>query len=874
MNGPLVFLSEIVDEDAAQIGGKAMNLARMKREGFPVPEAFVLPVSAYELFLNESGLDVRIKDLLVGTDFADSETVSSTSERIRELVLKHPMGAELESSLTDACSKFPQGTLFAVRSSAIAEDKDDASFAGQQDTFLNVSAQNVAESSRRCWASYWTARAMTYRHDRGVDQTATGIAVVVQRMVDAVSSGIMFTIDPIGKKDQVVIEASWGLGESIASGIVMPDRFVCDRKKLQLIDRRINRKMKGVFLASRDGMPADIDQDKQMMPSLEDRRAEELARIGMRLEGHFGAPQDIEWALDAEGIAILQCRPITTLESKEIIWTRAYGDEYWADATTPLFYSYMGHYLTKYVNWEGARIMGYHSLENVPLLRLHKAHIYFNTFVLEQTFTYNPRFSRTKELLNYFPVQDQVRIANAPTKMAERVLAEIRIAVLDRDGTILTTDRAYHRWTKAYMRKMARYDGLDLAKLNDVDLHREYDYLEEACLKHYRLIRYGMVTHSIGSNLILKTWLTKWVGDSDGVLYSKIVSGLRGNRTIETNIELYRLAQLVRKNADLRQRLTSQPPEAFLKGLGDDALLAEFKSAFDRFMKSYGHRSHTREIYYARWSENPALVLDIVRSLATSPEVDLEAMETRKVAERHKAQREIMDRLSEVKYGTFKKPAFKIVTKFAQTYMMFRENQRFYLDEQLFRARRLFLEYGRRLAERGALDRQNDIFFLTKEEMFDLAEGRGGDVRTTVRSRIADFERYGDELPPKFLQGRIEFDDTVEISGSTTRMTGTAASPGMVTGVVRVVRSIDELKFVESGEILVTSNTDPGWTAVFSKIGGLITETGGILSHGAVVSREYGIPAVTAVKGATKIFKSGQRITLNGNEGLIYISEG
>ena len=154
-----------------------------------------------------------------------------------------------------------------------------------------------------------------------------------------------------------------------------------------------------------------------MQPALDDRTAGELAHIGLRLEEHFGAPQDIEWALDDKGISILQCRPVTTLENQETVWTRAYGDEYWADATTPLFYSFMGDYLTKYVNWEGARIMGYRSLDGVPLLRLHKAHIYFNTFVLEEIFTYNPRFSRTKELLNYFPEQDQARIANAPTKI-------------------------------------------------------------------------------------------------------------------------------------------------------------------------------------------------------------------------------------------------------------------------------------------------------------------------------------------------------------------------------------------------------------------------------------------------------------------------
>ncbi len=182
----------------------------------------VIPVSAYEHFLRDNSPDPVIKAIVEGTDFGNSEIVNEASERIREIILTHPISEELSTSLTTACSSFDDAALFAVRSSAIAEDKDVASFAGQQDTFLNVRSMNVAHSARRCWASYWTARAMTYRHDRGVDHTATGIAVVVQSMVDAVSSGIMFTVDPISRKDQVVIEASWGLGESIASGIVSP----------------------------------------------------------------------------------------------------------------------------------------------------------------------------------------------------------------------------------------------------------------------------------------------------------------------------------------------------------------------------------------------------------------------------------------------------------------------------------------------------------------------------------------------------------------------------------------------------------------------------------------------------------------------------
>jgi phosphohistidine swiveling domain-containing protein len=216
------------------------------------------------------------------------------------------------------------------------------------------------------------------------------------------------------------------------------------------------------------------------------------------------------------------------------------------------------------------------------------------------------------------------------------------------------------------------------------------------------------------------------------------------------------------------------------------------------------------------------------------------------------------------------------VLGYAQTYLQFRENQRFYLDHILLRTRRLFSEYGRRFLERGFVDRQDDIFFLSRQEIFQIAkEGVKDqtDLQAKLIARRREFERWRNRLPPKFLRGNVEYDDAIYKLGNVFKIPGTSASPGVVRGSVRVVESIERLSEVREEEILVTSNTDPGWTAVFSKIGGLVTETGGILSHGAVVSREYGIPAVTAVKGATKILKTGQKVTLDGNEGIIYLEE-
>ncbi|MDD1771461.1 MAG: hypothetical protein LUQ09_00915, partial [Methanomassiliicoccales archaeon] len=275
-----------------------------------------------------------------------------------------------------------------------------------------------------------------------------------------------------------------------------------------------------------------------------------------------------------------------------------------------------------------------------------------------------------------------------------------------------------------------------------------------------------------------------------------------------------------------------------------------------------------------RWGEDPRLVADIVRSLVSSQQVDLIELERRKIREREEAEVDILGRMRKLRWGYFKTGVFRLIMHFAQVYLMFRENQRYYLDHILYRERRIYMEYSRRFLAKGLIKAEEDIFFLSKEEIFAVSKGRGMEVLDEIAERKSVFERWKGELPPKFLKGEVEFDDTVKVTGDSARITGTSASPGVATGNVRVVGSIEQLSEVREGEILVTSNTDPGWTAVFSKIAGLITETGGILSHGAVVSREYGIPAVTAVKGATKIFITGQRITLDGNEGLIYITEG
>jgi len=389
-----------------------------------------------------------------------------------------------------------------------------------------------------------------------------------------------------------------------------------------------------------------------------------------------------------------------------------------------------------------------------------------------------------------------------------------------------------------------------------------------------------MVSHSIATNLMIKNWLVNWLDDSNGSLYAGLISGLDDNKTVEMNIRFSDLAKILREDKDLLTKINSIDDISSLNEEEIDALIisnTNFKTEFDLFINNYGHRSNTREILYPRWREDKAYVLEVIKLLSSS-DLDLRKKESETRNNRFITEEEVSKRIKKQRGGFFKEKLFFIVLNLAQTYLTFRENQRFYLDHLLFRQRLMIREMGRRLSEKKIIDELDDVFFLYEKELlnfFDInpskTESKDSvkELRDKISERKKEFYRYKSVLPPKFLKNGIEFDDTI-MEYDKNAIYGAAASPGTFNGVARVVESIKELSQLEDNEILITSNTDPAWTAVFSKIGGLITETGGILSHGAVISREYRIPAVTAVKGATKLFKTGEKLVIDGNEGVIY----
>ena len=854
------------DLDIGLVGGKGINIAKMISNGFSVPPAFAVTVDAYEMFLDRNGLREQIREILDRTDFDDDASLTKGSEEIRSLFLNAEIG---DDELIDLKKQRGEliGEYFAVRSSAVAEDLADASFAGQQDTYLNVRREDVIRMILTCWASYWNARAMKYRHDASKDHLSQGMAVVVQKMVKSDISGVMFTADPVTGEDRVIIEASWGLGESIVSGLVTPDSYVLAKDTLEVKDFTVNTKEQGYYLADGKNQLMDVPKEKAEARCADDDILKLIAEQGLALETHFGHPQDIEWGVEDGKVYILQSRNITTLpdssEKDDILWSRGYGDEYWADATTPMFYTVMGRMLTDYVNHEGAHMMGYKDLESGPLTKLHKSRVYFSATVLERIFAHYPKFIRSRELLEYFPQKEQQRISEYGNDYFGTIKSQICLLFRDRDGMIWKTDKVYRAWAERFLEVCREFDSVDLKTISDDALADWYFRIQKESTKHYQLIRYGMVSHSIMTNLLVKNWSSKWLKD-DGTIYAGLMSAPENNKTVETNKGFSDMGKALRNDPVAREKAESMPAAEFVEWLQTSD--SPFKQAYNDFIKEFGHRSGTRELNAPRWAEDPEYVMGVAMQMCNG-DSDLREEYDRSVERRKQTEEEVRSRL-----GFFKRALLFKVLGYARTYLTFRENQRFYLDHMMYRNRLIFLEEGRRLCEKGLIDEKDDIFFLEDTEAIDIL--RGGDasgIRERIAPRKAEFMKYRDRLPPKFLYNGVDFDDEPISHGAT--LIGAASSPGSYKGRVRVIMDVRDLGQVEKGEILVTSNTDPGWTVVFSKLGGLITETGGILCHGAVISREYRIPAVTAVKSATTILHTGDYVSVDGSKGEVTILE-
>ena len=822
------------DWDVALVGGKAASLFRLLTMQFAVPEFFVLTADLYRIS-------------------ADGILSKEARERIAEAY--QALGGDAFD--------------YAVRSSGVAEDSADFSFAGVFDTILEVRGiQSVFDAIERCWASHRSATADAYRARRGVTSDAA-MAVIVQRMVRADWSGVSFSADPLTQALSVcVINATPGLGEKLVSGLVNPEELRIDLATGKVLEQRLP--------AGAKTLPATLRSQVVEVT----RRAAELMRF----------PQDLEWAAEREKLYLLQSRPITTItavfhnrslepwagkgapDSPDRFWTRAYADEVWTPPVTPLFYDIQNLTLAT-----AQRLERDGDLRAVPpdTFKYFRAAPYMDAEVLERMYAGLPPIARRPPLYALLPSQMRERAARAPWHWS-RFLRRLWIFEVTH-GRTWGLERNHRFLERSWEAFRIRGDALldvDLSSLDDAALAAHLDEVWALALSVGPECEIAVLYYAHDIKLALAGLLERWCGSGEG-LYGEVSAGLEGSVTVAESQAIWEIAAAVRRLGPEAVALArSQNWPGFQSG-ASAAAAAEISRSFEDFRRAHRHRgANYKDMIYPRWGDEADLLWAHVKAFLETDSPSPAQINRTGAHRRVRAQSESIAGLGGL-LAPLRKRFLRWAFRLNEIYAGLRDNHRFYYDYVWYLVRRHFAEIGRRLAAEGKLAYPADIFFLVRTEIEALRCGglSEADAAARIAARRREWLETKKSPPPKFLRSGYVPDSSEIVTTSSSRLKGLAASSGTVTGRARVVHDVTDLGRVVSGDILVTRQTDPGWTPAFSRLAALVLETGGVLAHGASLCREYGLPCVTAIEQATALIADGDLLRVCGADGTVEVLE-
>jgi rifampicin phosphotransferase len=884
------------------VGGKGANLGRLTAAGFRVPPGFCVTTRAYSDFVGSAGIDKELAALAARIDYADADDVERCTAEIRARLVEAPVPEGMAAAIADAYGALGEGQFVAVRSSGTAEDLAEASFAGQHDTYLDIlGAAAVVDAVKRCWASLWTARATAYRHNKGFDHGEARLAVVVQAMVASDVSGVMFTGNPMTTAtDEIVVNASWGLGEAIVSGIATPDQFVVKAGDLRIVERALGAKE--LRISRHPGgaggtVTGEVPAAERERFSLDDGQLVELAALGRMVTDHYGGlPQDIEWALAGGTFYLLQSRPVTGVEfswdadvdawhtdpdDDDTIWTRAWADEVWTGAITPIMYSVRGT-LWQEMHRHLALAWNRPDLASMRYWKFHKAEAYYNCRLHQRFLEAACPAPLRQGLVAQLPPGWRDEALQTPYRLRLHLWNYVRLQTLNRDEGVVGWLDALER---ALTERFAEACGLPderLRLLSDDELEHYVDRTTDFEGRFYVEFGVPFLIYTRDVLSALAGMVMKWYDGDNPQAFTELITGVpKRTITMEENLHLWALAEDIRRSPQLSELFRRHENAAFFATLEDSEEGQAFLARYRAFLDRYGFRGHAdRDIYFARRCEDPAVDYRALKTLLSSQSpIDPEAKE-RAVDDRRRAVIEdVVANLRRKRLGALRVKAFRRILDYALRALMARDNERYLMDRTTFTTKRALLEVDRRLRDRGILDDPRDFHFLTREELYDLLRGNVSKlplVRAKIAGRRRDFDRFNarEVTPPPYLhRGRGQDLDLSAVTGVDGVYQGTGTSRGRVTGTARIVKSLDEIGRVKEGEILVCNSTDPGWTPVFIVVRGIVLESGGMLAHGSCLSREYGIPAVQVSK-AMSLIPDGATITVDGDSGQVIVLEG
>jgi phosphohistidine swiveling domain-containing protein len=878
----LVDFSDIDSSMINAVGGKALNLGIMSSGNLPVPGGFCVTTEAYRLVVAD-----RLDDLMGKlADATDGSSVAAAAEEARRRVLAIEVPDELRTAITDRYGALGEDEPVAVRSSATAEDLAYASFAGQQDSYLNViGSAALLDAVRQCWASLWTDRAISYRNANDIDHRSVALAVVVQRMIDAAAAGVMFTANPItGSRNETVIDANPGLGEAVVSGAVNPDHFVVNSVDDRIVTRRLGDKR--VMITSRPGGGTAHQElaDASSEACLDDAQVLQLVDLGQEVQREYGAPQDTEWALDSVGrFWLTQARPITTLYP--LARTHQPG-------LRVLMCLSLAQGLTRPITPMGIaaiRLIGTSIATAIkippdqPLAGPPAMHAPGQRLFVDVTSVLRNRLGR-RAMIGAFSVME-ARAAAVLKTLGERP----EFSIIDPSGhkmprhiaAALIRNKVPVRVVAGLANPELAYRGIarteqqlrrSLTVPANATASQRLDFVEDR-LSHMFLLMPRTFAYAVGGLLMLGASRRLLRDVAEPGELQEVLRGLPHNVTTEMDLKLWELTEEIRNDKPSRAVFTEVAVPELLQRYRDRALPPVAQRGLQAFMRRYGHRAVAEiDLGMPRWSDDPSHLLGVISNYLRLDSSDLDP-----VAQFHAGQARAESMITSLTSRAAERSHLRAklagwTLRRVRQLVGLRESPKFLLIVALAAMREHLKAVGRELTAIGVIDEADDVFFL---DLRDARRGLAGDdLRTLVVERR---EAYQQELKRRHIPRLLLSDGTepealataaVNANGA---LTGSPASTGTVTGRARVV--LDPVgAHLEPGEILVAPSTDPGWTPLFLTAGGLVMEMGGSNSHGAVVAREYGIPAVVGVPEATHKIQTGQLITVDGASGLVTLA--
>ena len=878
----ILYFNEINREKLHLAGGKGINLGELFNNKFVVPEGFCVTTEAYDLLMENETLREMAANLNT-LDYKNTDSVAHAAEKIRDIITETEVSEAVKIAVYGAWNNLGANYAYAVRSSATAEDLKGISFAGQQDTYLNIRGyENVVEAVQKCWASLFTERAIIYRNKNGFDNSKVKLAVIVQRMIGSEYSGIMFTADPIsGNRKITDIDAGYGLGEAIVSGLVTPDFYQIYNS--EIITRKIARKEMGIFPDNEGGViEVEIVDEYMEKQVLTDEQILKLAKAGQKIQETFGSPQDIEWGFYQGKFHILQSRPITSLfpipethDNQKHVFFSFGHIQMMTGAMKPLalsvfettrIFDRFGAADSVSLQYEaGGRIyIDLSYLLNVPKIRENIPNIMkyadeHGAHIIKELIDRGDEFASDEEF----------------TKKAEKFFAPIFLKT-GLNLYVWNVNRLRARGEKFFRNEALKWER-DINSYKGIEKIKRIRWYVSGMLNFLFTKALEFPASAMAAQAKLREMCVESFGEEEtGELFAQLNMSVENNITSDMMMEIYDMADMARGSKELEDFMKNTTDETFWHDLENLKTHLEFTLEMKKFITKYGMRCTGEiDVTVKRWKEAPAEILPLIMNHIRTSQTN-EHREKFKAGLRtaKEAEEKIINGIKE-KLGKSKAKRAARFTKIYRNMMGFREAPKYFIVKFLDIMRTAVLDEAEVLVEAGIIDNREDMFYFSLDEIIEILGGMyNKNIERVLEKRKADFELYKKMTPPRMMtsDGEVLRDKTGNNSAPEGALTGTAASAGVREGIANVILKLSEADLKE-GEILVTSYTDPAWTPLFNAVEAVVTEVGGMMTHGSVVAREYGIPAVVGVDGAVDRIKTGDRIRVNGTEGYVEILE-